>query len=562
VNIKNIRFKANDNGGTVMVDGDGPLTFNTRTNPETNQFIIEIPSSNLPRKLKRPFNTRDMAGIVGSIDAYQNSGSTTSRIVIQLRPGAPEPVVQSEGNSLLVVAGGAPSEEPDTQATPQETADVAPVSQEAESTSILSAQSLEEFLSGNMQFYGKPISIETSGMEIREVFKFLSEESGINMVLGDEVKGQISLKLRQVPWDQAFVLVMRAKKLGYTRTGNVIRVAAVADIRAEEDEVVRLANAKKNQTPLSVRVIPISYAKVEEMTRQIQPFLSERGKIAADSRTSSLVISDLDENIERAQKLIQAIDVPPPQVLIEGKVVEASDTFQRSIGVRWGASGQTFGSGRTRGNLNFDINPGITKQTLGINFSLGTLDILGNLTSSLALFEDQNEIKVLSSPRIVALHNENATINQTTEIPIVTTAAQSGGAAATTTVSFKPVKLAMTVTPQVTNDGAVIMTVDVNRDSLGARAEGGTNAQAVNTRGAKTKVLVRNGQTAVIGGIYQNDANVSEAKVPWLGDIPVVGWLFKSRSTNTAKNELLIFLTPRIISNADSMGSDSGGTDL
>jgi type IV pilus assembly protein PilQ len=381
-------------------------------------------------------------------------------------------------------------------------------------------------------------------------------------VLADEVKGQVSLKLKQVPWDQAFVLVMRAKKLGYTRTGTVLRVAPVADIRAEEDEVVRLATAKKSLTPLTVRVIPISYAKVEDITKQIQPFLSERGKIAADSRTSALVISDLDENIERAQKLIQAIDIPPPQVLIEGKVVEASDTFNRAVGVRWGASGQSFGSGRTRGNLNFDINPGISKSVLGVNFSIGTLDVLGNLSASLALYEDQNEIKVLSSPRIVALHNESATINQTTELPIVTTAAQSGGAAATTTVTFKPVKLAMSVTPQVTNDGAVIMTVDVNRDSLGAKAEGGTNAQAVNSRGAKTKVLVRNGQTAVIGGIYQNDSNMSEAKVPFLGDIPILGWLFKSRSNQNAKNELLIFLTPRIISNADSFGADSQGTGL
>lgn len=569
VNIKNIRFRANDNGGTVVIDADGPLNYTTRTNPETNQFVIEITDAKLPNSLKRPFNTKDITGSIGAIDAYQNAGSTTARIVVQMREGTSEPMVQPEGNSLLLIAGGAPApafaEQSDDFAQDNFASAPAPV---ADGEGILSAQSLEEFLSGNMQFYGKPVSIETSGMDVREFFKFLSDESSINMVLSDEVRGTISLKLRQVPWDQAFILVMRARKLGYTRTGNVLRVAPLADIRAEEEDAVRAVAAKKSQSPLTVKVLPISYSRVEEITRQIQPFLSERGRIVADARTSSVVVSDLDENIERAQKLIQAIDVPPPQVLIEGKVVEASDTFQRSVGVSWGASGKDFGSGSTRGNLNFNVNPGISRSTFGLNFRIGTIDVLGDLTSTLALFERQSDIKVLSSPRIVTLHNEPANINQRTEIPIVTTTAQAAGAAPTTTVSFKPVSLNMNVTPQVTNDGAVIMTVDVNRDSLGEKVEGTTtNAQAVNSRGAKTKVLVKNGQTAVIGGIYQNDTNVSETKVPWIGDVPVIGWLFKSRGRDSSKNELLIFLTPRIIGTGDSlgssdtMGSAGGGMD-
>lgn len=551
--IKNIRYRANDNGGTVVVEADGPLQFETRMNADNNQFVVEIPNSKLPEKLKRPFNTRDIKGGIGAIDSYQSKGSTTTRVVVQLRNGATEPVVQSEGNSLLIVGSGQGSSGSNEVAENTEV----PVDDNSEAT-ILSSSSLEEFLSGNIQFSGKKISLETSDMDVREAIKFISEESGTNLVLADEVKGTVSLKLRQVPWDQALVVIMKSKKLGYTRAGNVLRIAPIADIRAEEDETVKIAAAKKALVPLKVRVIPVSYAKIEDITANIKPFLSERGKVIGDVRTSSLVISDVEENLNRAMKLVQSIDIPPNQVLIEGKVVEATDDFQKSIGVDWNVTGNDFKlpfpgyRGRdVTGRTSFDVAPGGTSsRTFNLNFQMGTLDILGDLAASLQLYEQKNMAKVLSSPRIVTLHNEPAEINQTTEVPLIQETVTTAGS--TKTATFKPVKLRLSVTPQITNDGAVIMAVDVNRDFLSGTADAQTGARAVNSRAAKTKVLVKNGQTAVIGGIYQSDQSTGENKVPVLGDIPIIGWLFKSQSKTDNRNELLIFLTPRILGQADS----------
>ncbi|MEZ0390827.1 MAG: type IV pilus secretin PilQ [Pseudobdellovibrionaceae bacterium] len=564
--IKNIKYKANDNGGTIVVEASSPLTFETRNNRDTNQFIIEIPNASLPAKLKRPFNTKDMQGGVGSIDAYQNKGSTTARIVVQLREGVAEPTVESEGNSLLIVqtnaAGGAPAEPVATgQIESVESGELEGASRQEEKsqTALLSASSLEEFISGNTKFYGKKISLEVSEMDIREVFRLIGEESGINLVVSDDVKGTVTLKLREVPWDQALVVILKARKLGYTRAGNILRIAPLVDLKAEEEDSIKLANTRKTQTPLSVRVLPISYAKIKDLETQIKSFLSERGKVVSDERTSSIVISDLDENIDRVAKLIKSIDVPPMQVLIEGKVVEASDTFQRTVGVNWSArlpDGEmginSLGQAIRGSNGVVNITPSLGSSSTGsFRFNLGTLDILGDLNATLSLFEAQNAVKILSSPRVVTIHNEPAEIMQNQEVVVQKETILPNGTISRTP-DFRKVVLKMNVTPQITNDASVILAVDVNRDFV---AEATTGALA--SRSAKTRVMVRNAQTAVIGGIYQQDQNTNENKVPWVGDVPVLGWLFKSKTNNDQKNELLIFLTPRILGQTNSQSIPS-----
>jgi type IV pilus assembly protein PilQ len=543
-----------------------------------------VPNAKLPDRLKRPFNTKDMTGGIGSVDAYQNKGATTARIVVQLRAGVPEPTVQSEGNALLVVqAGGvagidpggvAANPPPETTPSPgvetdnTATATAVTAGQSATSVAvangeskILSSASLEEFMAGNTQFYGKPISLEVAEMDVREVFKLIGEESGINMVLADEVKGTISLKLREVPWDQALIVIMKARRLGYTRSGSILRIAPLADIKSEEDESLRMIASRKAQVPLKVRVIPVSYAKIDDVEKQVSRFLSERGKAVGDIRTSSLIISDHDENIDRIAKLITTIDVPPPQVLIEGKIVEASDQFQRQIGINWSASGQQsrlFSNNKLRGQTTIGITPTTTSSVAStgtLTFNLGTLDILGDLAATLSLYEQQSTVKVLSSPRIVTLHNEPAEINQSIEIPLLKQS--QNGTESIRSVDFKPVTLRLGVTPQITNDASVIMLIDVKRDFVGSVVDQATQARPINTRSAKTKVMVRNSQTAVIGGIYQSDQTIGESKVPWIADIPILGWLFKNRNTDNSKNELLIFLTPRILGQADSQAIPS-----
>lgn len=558
-NITDLNFRANETGGTVIVQGDRPLTYTTRTNPDLRQFIIEVDNATLPDRLKRSLNTKDIKGSVGAIDAYQNPGSATARFVIQLRDGVGEPMVQQEGNSLLIVASGT---------APAEIAQVTDVSTAMEDNNILPSQNLTEFLAGNTKFYGKKISIETSNMDIRDALNFITEESGVNMVISEDVKGAVSLKLRQVPWDQALVVIMKAKKLGYTRQGNVLRIAPLQDLKAEEDDATKLAQARKNLEPLKVRMFPVSYAKVDELEKKIKDFLGDRGRVVGDMRTNALVVTDIEENLERAARLIASLDTQPAQVSIEGKIVEAKESFTRNIGVSWSATGTPIKLGSTsRGPVNmnpsFNVNSsaGASSGALNFNLNVGTLDIFGTLSAALALNESEEQVKIISAPRIMTLSNEKADINQTTEVPV--RQVTQNGTATQETFQFKPLTLKLEVTPQVTADGSVIMKVLVNRQFRGADvSSAGQGAFAVNSREANTRVLVKNGQTAVIGGIYQSDATDGEVGVPWFRELPFVSYLFKTKNISKEKSELLIFLTPRIMGQIDSSVGNNSTTDF
>lgn len=567
-NITDLKFKANETGGTVIVQGDQPLTYTTRLNPDLRQFIIEVENANLPDRLKRSLNTRDIKGSIGAIDAYQNPGSNTARFVIQLREGVTEPTVQLEGSSLLVVANsvstpassdGKPSEMPGVEGL---------TAAEGEDSKILPSQNLQEFLAGNTKFYGKKISIETTdAMDVRDALNFITEESGVNMVIAEEVKGSVNLRLRQVPWDQALVVIMKMKKLGYTRQGNVLRIAPIQDLKGEEDEATRLAKERKGVEPLNVRMFPISYAKVEDLEKKIKDFLGDRGKVVGDSRTNSLVVTDIQENLDRAAKLIASLDTQPPQVLIESKIVEALERFTRNIGVNWGASGAALKLGNgARGPVNmtpsFSVNPTGNISFMNFNLNVGTLDVFGTLQGLLALSESEELVKVISSPRIMTMTNERADIKQSTEVPI-RTVTQSLTGPPTETFTFKTLELSLGVNPQVTADGSVIMKVQVKRQFKGADvSSAGQGAFAVNSREADTKVLVKNGQTAVIGGIYQSDAADGEVGAPWLREVPILGYLFKQKNVSKEKSELLVFLTPRIINPPEATSAEAPVQDL
>lgn len=546
--------------------------------------MIEIPNSSLPKRLKRTLNTKDIKGAVGAVDAYQAAGSNVSRIVVQMRDGFAEPVVQQEGNSLLVVTSGGEATAPAAKAAANATEGggasaaaeevAASGGGEAPSTDaegnvelgdnkILTSQSLEQYLSGNSKFYGRKISIETSNMDVREALKFITEESGVNMVIADEVKGTVSLKLRQVPWDQALVVIMKARRLGYSRQGSVLRIEPIEILKKEEDDATKLAIARRNTEPLKVKMFSVSYAKVDELDKKLKDFLTERGKVVSDLRTNAIVVTDIEESLTRIAKVIASLDVAPPQVLIEGKIVEATDTFTRDIGINWGFNGvaKTITNGpqgpvaltpsATIGNATNLQDGGVT-----LGLTLGTLDIFGNLEASLALYEREDKVKVLSAPRIVTLTNEKADISQTNELPIRTIVPQSNGVPLIS-YQFKPLTLKLEVTPQVTGDGTIIMKVAVNRQIQGPPVSTTDDTFSVNSREANTRVIVKNGQTAVIGGIYRTDLSDSTIGVPWLKDVPVLGSLFRTTLNTKEHSELLIFLTPRILAQLDSGGTKS-----
>lgn len=546
--ISNIRFEANEGAGSIIIEGSKPLEFSSRNNESSNQYIIEIQNAKLPKDLTRPFITKDFQSQIGSIDAYQNPGSDSVNVVIQLRSGAGQPSSHSEGSSIIVVPSGNGSS---ALAGNSENSDV----------NILSSRNLDDFLSANLKFYGKKISIEVQDIDVRSAINLIAEETGANLVMSDSVTGKLAIKLKDVPWDQALALILRTKKLGYTRQGNVLRISPMSEIKQEEEDTLKMAESRRKVEPLKVQMIPINYAKISELQGQLKPVMSDRGSIVADSRTNSIIVTDTEEILDRAKKIISSLDLAPAQVLIEGKLVEARENFNKRVGINWGLSGMpvTLGDGANGPmNLtpNLNIRPsGVNSGSLGFSLTMGTLDVLGDINAVLSLEENEENVRVISSPRIVTLHNEQASITQSASVPVLASVNMKDG-----TKSYKDLNLKMDlrVTPEIANNGVVQLKVDITREFLGSVRDDGSAGS--HHRTASTKVMVKSGQTAVIGGIYQNDSSQLEGGVPWLKEIPIIGFLFRGRSYHKDKTELLLFLTPRVLSQAGApvMAKDLG----
>ena len=549
VEIVNVKYNADLNGGTLSIDTSGPATFRKREGSNPSQIVLEVANAKIPARLLRPLVTKDFKQSIASVYVYQDKGTSTARFVIQMRDNS-SANVQQEGKTIMVAAQGFATEsaqQPSAQNRSQGDTGIKTFNTQG-ATDPNRPQSSEET---GLKFYGRPINIEVRDTPVIDVLNFISEQSGANLLISNDVRGQITLKLKQIPWDQALLLVMKSQQLGYIREGSVLRIAPLDSLKMESDKAAKVMESQHDAEPLKVKIIPVSYAKVDELGPQLQIFLSKRGKVVADKRTSSVVITDIVENLERASNLVKALDTPPFQVLIEGKVVEASQNFTRSIGVQWGISGGQLVTGAQTLTPSLNISPGVVGAAgANMNLTWGTFDALGSLSAQLQLFETEQQVRVVSSPRIVTVNNETANISQTVNIPVQTTTATIGQPA-TTTFTFQPIELALKVTPQITAESDVLMQIDLKREFQVGVAVGSVPPN-INRRQAQTKVMVRNGQTAVIGGIYQADSSTDEQGVPGLRHLPVVGWLFKNKARQEQKNELLLFLTPRILNSEQS----------
>lgn len=577
--ISDVKFLGNSNGGTLVINADYPLQYKTRMNSNTNQLVVEVQNAIVPDRLKRALNTKDMTSNIGSIDIYQNANSNVARFVVQLRSGAQEPLVQPEGNTLLIV--GSPSGI--TDKTPEAMAAAeGGESDDAASLGIMNSESIEEFLANNNKFYGRKISIETTDMDVRDVLKFISEESGINMIFDDNIAGRVSLKLRKVPWDQALVTILKSKKLAYRRQGQVLRIGSVEALAKEEEDAIRLKEAKLKTESLVVRNFSINYADVAALEAKIKDFIADgagaaattRGKVTVDTRTNSLIVTETNTKLAQVEKLILLLDSQPQQVLIEGRVVEASETYARTIGVNFGFNLPQTGDanlvipGRDRvttGSLSRFYSPSATfnpKATGSFTGSLwvGQFGAFGDLSTRLALDETEDKIKILSSPRIAVLHNSQATIKQGSIIQVPSTETTTAGTT-TTTQTFKEVEVGVNldVKPLISSIGTVNLDLKIERS---ATAGTGTRTQ----REIKTNIIVKSGETAVIGGVFTSDQVNTRSGIPGLKDIPILGTLFRTDSNSSQKTELMFFISPRILKTlqvpsfkADSQDLNEGG---
>lgn len=609
VQITDIQYDSKQAGGTVVVTTSSPATYRTREVPSQNQVIIEIANAKLPDKLKRPFNTKDFKQATVSINAYQEPGSNTARIVLQYRQPRSVDVKQND-RVLAIVAGGAQpaskqsadqqvsstranesgdgggeefaetqaasddygSEDPGTEEfTASSSSETRPATRTAApaapmgSAKIMGTSSLQEENLGATRFYGRPISIEVRDTPVRDVITLIADQSGANIIMSDDINGNITIKLRQVPWDQALSIIMKTRGLGYVRQGTVLRIAPIRQLQSEAEDARRILEAQEATLPLRVKVIPVSFANVATLAGQIRNTLqatstsvaggqpsvaSGRGRIEADPRSSSIIVTDTDDNIQRIEQLVRALDTAPLQVMIEGKIVEAKEDMGRNFGINWGYTGQDVPLGGLTFGQSGRVSPRLPSAATSLDFRLGTLSFFGDLDAKLALFERQSMAKIISSPRVVTMNAQQATIDQSIQIPVLTQAAATGGATTTqplVSVTYRPVPTTLTVTPQITSGGDILMQVNFRREFLGAAD--GDNAP-IESRNVQTNVMVKNGQTAVIGGVYQSDTTEGETGTPYLRNIPILGWLFKSTDKTSLRNELLVFITPRIL-NAD-----------
>jgi type IV pilus assembly protein PilQ len=413
------------------------------------------------------------------------------------------------------------------------------------------------------RFSGTPVSLDFQGADLRAVLRTFAEISSLNVVIDPAVQGTVDVALRDVPWDQALDIILRANRLGYSVDGTVVRIAPLSVLADEEAQRQKLAEAQALAGELSTVTRTLSYARAE----QVQPLLtatvlSQRGSITTDTRTNTLIITDLAERLRRATDLVARLDQPEPQVEIEARIIQTTRDFARRLGVQWGFTGraapelgntlplafpnQVAVGGRTGalagsadGATNA-VNLGVPGASSAAGLALGAINGALNLDVAISALESQGNLRVLSTPRVATQNNIAAEIIQGAEIPIQTVANN------TVTVTYRDAALSLRVTPQITSSQTVIMDIIVANSSPNFSRVVNGNPQ-IDTQRATTKVLVSDGETTVIGGVYISRESTAQDRTPAMYRLPLLGWLFKRDQVEDTSAELLIFITPRII---------------
>ncbi|MCA9582302.1 MAG: type IV pilus secretin PilQ, partial [Myxococcales bacterium] len=434
----------------------------------------------------------------------------------------------------------------------------------------------------NKQFTGKRIDLDFKNADIHDILRLLSDVGGVNVITADNVGGSVTIKMRGVPWDQALDVILQAKGLGMMRRGNLLRVAPLGTLEKEREAAIARIKQREQLAPLETRLIPVSYATATTLQGKIKELLSSRGTVSVDVRTNTLIVRDIIDSLDDAEALVRTLDTQTPQVLVESRIVEATSQYVRDVGIQWGgdismgtstgnptglafpynmgiAGGATDGQAPTAGlsplggvSPNYAVNlPAAVGTGAGgsLGLSMGSVGGNVNLNVRLSAAEASGAIRIVSSPRILTLDNHPASITQGTSIPFSQVSAQG------VQTAFQQAALTLNVTPHVTADGAVAMDVNVSRNEPDFTRVSARGDPTILNRQAQTNLLVDDGHTAVIGGIFTRSTGRNVAQVPFFGDIPILGILFQKRSMRDERGELLIFLTPRIVNRAESLGT-------
>ena len=550
-NIDSIDFKAQDSETLVEISGNALSGFAKEEKKSPPQLVLTFDNATLADQAKQKFDTSSLGGGIEQISSYMVDGGK-ARVVIDFAKKAQYSLEETDAKiTLHVNSGRAAVAKVDKAETPASSDDAI--------TTVMSSEASQKFT-------GSPITLNLKDADVHEVLRMISVASGFNIIIHPSVTGKLTLSLDRVPWDQALDVVLNTLKLGAERNESVLRVMPKDMLIREKQEEIDQKKLVAVATPRITRVFPISYADMSALSSLLQTFANSQNNtpgasgipttILVDQNTQSLIIRDTTENVERMRKMIQLLDVQTPQVLIETKTVEASENFARDLEGQIGLSGPGYalninspataatalagGSAASSATASGSTGSGTTR-TNGVNITLGsTIQILAGLTYA----ESISKVKVVSSPKTVVLSGKSSSINQVTAYSVTNTNAGSVGVAATSTTVSASASTKMDVTPRVTNDGSVFMKLNLSRDVLNLS---NPNAPIAEPRTLTTEVIVDSGNTLVIGGILNLDENHTEEGVPFLRNIPILGWLFGSTQDQNTKSELMFFVTPRIL---------------
>ncbi|ENX4795969.1 type IV pilus secretin PilQ [Neisseria gonorrhoeae] len=506
-----------------------------------DHIIVTLKNHTLPTALQRSLDVADFKTPVQKVTLKRLNNDT------QL-------IITTTGNWELVNKSAAPG---------YFTFQVLPKKQNLESGGVNNAPKT---------FTGRKISLDFQDVEIRTILQILAKESGMNIVASDSVNGKMTLSLKDVPWDQALDLVMQARNLDMRQQGNIVNIAPRDELLAKDKAFLQAEKDIADLGALYSQNFQLKYKNVEEFrsilrldnadtTGNHNTLVSGRGSVLIDPATNTLIVTDTRSVIEKFRKLIDELDVPAQQVMIEARIVEAADGFSRDLGVKFGATGRkklknetsAFGWGVNSGFGGGDKWEAQTKINLPVAAAANSISLVraissGALNLELSASESLSKTKTLANPRVLTQNRKEAKIESGYEIPFTVTTASGGGNS--TNTELKKAVLGLTVTPNITPDGQIIMTVKINKDSPAQCASGSNTILCISTKSLNTQAMVENGGTLIVGGIYEENNGNTLTKVPLLGDIPVIGNLFKTRGKKTDRRELLIFITPRIIDTA------------
>jgi type IV pilus assembly protein PilQ len=601
--VRDVRFEDGPDSARVIVELDGPVVYDA-SSLTPNMTMLELRDVSIPAGLERSLDTTGFHGPIDRITSFREGDDV--KIVVASTMGEPAGIeLDRKANRLIwkfpkQVGGDAPAAEhfgaaPPAEhfaAPPQVATDTTPERTEVVSLGgnkvsgfstppVLAARPGTK-VGNRTRWRGERIDIELQDAPIKDVLLLFSDIGRVNIIAGPEVEGSVTMKLSAVPWDQALDIILRSLQLGMIQEGNVVRVSTQSALEEERRKAIEEANAAVQLKPLETRLIPLSYATVQDMLPKVQSVLSSRGSVTPDSRTNTLIVMDVAENIALAESLVGQLDSQTPQVLIEARIVEARTNWLRQLGIQWGfdfiaspgtgnPTGLLFpnsigvggGSGSNQSprrglilpgaaaNPNYAVDlpaPVSTGSGGAIGFSFGSLS--GNLNTNLRLSaaEEEGEVRIISAPKIVTLDNTEAQIEQGVQIPISQVSAQG------VNTRYVNATLGLRVTPHVTNEGSVLLEVQVQKNEADFVNTGARGDPTILTKSAQSQLLIIDGDTAVIGGIYTRNQAVNYSQVPWFADIPIIGWFFKNKVERDDRSEMLIFLTPRIVNRSTSIG--------